>query len=75
MMHCLLLACLAGMSGSCALYAPDQCCIGIASYAVVDPDVCAETCENYWSPIMPEKPLNALWKTMQYQLPNANFTA
>jgi hypothetical protein len=64
---------LQGNSGSCALYAPDKCCIGVSHITKNDGKTCSETCQNFWSPIMAEKPLSALWAKRMKVLPNAAF--
>ncbi|WIA30227.1 hypothetical protein OEZ86_000318 [Tetradesmus obliquus] len=61
---------LQGNSGSCALYAPDQCCIAV-SHVTTAAVTCSNTCDNYWSPIMAEKPLSDLWAKRMMVLPNA----
>jgi hypothetical protein len=60
-----------GNSGSCAIYAPDGCCIAVSSFATNPTGACGTNCENFWSPIMSTQPLSTLWATRMRTLPNA----
>jgi hypothetical protein len=67
---------LPGNSGSCAIYVPDQCCVAVSSYGTSndkDQGVCALNCENFYSPIDPDKPLSDLWAKRMAVLPDATL--
>jgi hypothetical protein len=63
-----------GNSGSCAIHAPDGCCIAVSSFELNTINgTCGTNCNNYWSPIMSERPLSDLWFYRMKVLPNAQM--
>lgn len=56
-------------SGNCMSVNGDSCCVGVYSYGYVPQTACQSNCESYWSGISSQRPLSALWTTVQQFLP------
>lgn len=59
-----------GAGGACLTMNGDACCIGTSSYSYAQgTSACSGNCENYYSGISKDRPLENLWKAIAVELP------
>jgi hypothetical protein len=56
-------------AGTCLSMNGDACCVATSSYDYKPAAACSESCRNFFSGISKDRPLSALWSTIQKDLP------